>query len=269
MIVVFIRNYFTWLGTLWLLLEIFNRFIPRLIDCDFGCFIAFAALMTFIDGFFVEGFLRFKIKINSNITDTKVNIKFGDVFNEKGWKAIAVNDFFDSKVDDYHVAKNSLHGQILTNFWSTNTADWDQQIETSLKLVTFNEMVRPSGKVKRYPIGTTAKCIQENNKFLCTVLSQTNIDNCQTSCELTKLYQAICGLCQSARTVCAGTTLSIPLFGSGLSRTGLPPNILLNTILAAIIAESTKSKITEEITIVLPWRFWRKINLAVLKNEWH
>jgi hypothetical protein len=178
MVIVFIRSYFTWLGTLWLLLEISNRFLPGLIDCNFVCFIAFAALMTFIDGFFIEGFLKLKIKIESNITDTKVNIKFADVFKEDGWKAIAVNDFFDSAVNDYHVAKNSLHGQLISKFWPANTADWDQQIETSLKLIKFSEVARPSGKTKKYPIGTTAKCIQENNKFLCTVLSETNVDNC-------------------------------------------------------------------------------------------
>jgi hypothetical protein len=53
-----------------------------------------------LDGYYVSGFLRREVEIPSPSHDTKIIVKFGDLFSEKGWKAIGVNDFFDSIVDE-------------------------------------------------------------------------------------------------------------------------------------------------------------------------
>ena len=269
MLIDFIKSYFAALGVLWLVFDIFNQFFPNTIECSFSCFVILPGFIAIIDGIFLSGFFRFKTLIESNLTDVRIVVKFGDLFKENGWKAIAVNDFFDSAVDERHVARKSLHGQLLLRYWNSNVVDWDQQIASSLQSLRFEDIPhRVSGKCKKYNIGATGICSQGDLKFLCTVLSRTNIDTYQTSCDLGELYQVLCSLCQKAREVCADNPLNIPLFGSGLSRTGLKQNILLNIILAAIIEESMKSKITGEIRIILPWRFWRKINLSTLKKEW-
>nr|WP_292374124.1 macro domain-containing protein [Methanosarcina sp. UBA411] len=95
--------------------------------------------------------------MNSNAFDTKIIIKFGDLFKQDGWKPIPVNEFFDSVVDERHVSFKSLHGAILKKYWSNNINDWDQQIIRSLSDCDFIESVtRDSGKSKKYKIGATA-----------------------------------------------------------------------------------------------------------------
>lgn len=44
------------------------------------------------------------------IRKTKLKIKFGDIFEEKGRKVINFNEYFDTQVDDKIVAKNTLNG---------------------------------------------------------------------------------------------------------------------------------------------------------------
>ena len=57
--------------------------------------------------------------------------------------------------------------------------------------------------------------------------------------------------------------------GSGLSRVGIKNLILVYIILAAIFEETKQSKITEKITIVLPWEQAKEINLVNFKKDWN
>ena len=84
--------------------------------------LAFGSIWFAVNGFFISGFLKGSIEITSNAIDATITIMFGDLFPE-GCNAVSVNDFFDSVIDDKHVASNSLHGLMLTRCWPGNTAD--------------------------------------------------------------------------------------------------------------------------------------------------
>jgi len=110
----------------------------------------------FANGFLVSGYLKRKICINSNAFQLKVNIYFGDLFKQKGFKAIAVNEYFDSIVDDQHVSSKSLHGLMLQKYWSGNIQDWDKQVDKELETNhSINVISRSTGgKPKNYELGT-------------------------------------------------------------------------------------------------------------------
>ena len=57
---------------------------------------------------------------SNNIETLKLNIKgspleitFGDIFDKKGLKVIAFNEYFDTQVDDKIIGKNSLNGLFI------------------------------------------------------------------------------------------------------------------------------------------------------------
>jgi len=154
------------IGLVWLFLEAYYGLGPtdahKLGFLPFLCIgLVVGGVWFGIDGFVVAGFLRRSVEITSNAIDATITIIFGDLFAQDGCKVVSVNDFFDSAVDDRHVASKSLHGLMLTRCWARSKANWDDQVERELAGIPPTEDVaRPSpGKPKRYAIGTTASVV--------------------------------------------------------------------------------------------------------------
>ena len=223
-----------------------------------------------IDGLCFSGFLRKSIEITSNAIDVQITIMFGDLFDQDGFKAVSVNEFFDSAVNEKHVASSSLHGLMLKKYWAGNTKDWDDQVAKDLSSIQPEDSLdRPSpGKPKRYALGTTALVSSEKHDFLCVALAKTCLESLEASATSDELQYAVRGLLCKARSVCAGQPLNIPLLGSGLARTGIKPNIIIHLLLLAIFEESKIRKITNHIKIVLPKRMWNRIDLITIQRDW-
>ena len=264
-------------GLVWLFLEPYYG-LKNIDPSDRIGFVGFLAigiilgvLWFLIDGVFVSGFLKRSIEITSNAINTTITVMFGDLFAQDGRKAISVNEFFDSAVDDKHVASNTLHGLMLTRCWAGNTSDWDSQVAQELAKTSPVETVttRPDpGKPARYDIGTTVLVSAKGHEFLCVVLARTNTTSLQASASSEDLHHAVRGLLAKARTVCAGRPLNIPLLGSGLARTGIKPNIIVDLVLLAIFEESKKQKVTEHIRIVLSKNMRKRIDLTTIQKDW-
>lgn len=266
------RSVFATLGMFWLVIEPIIGLAGKSIDLTywqlFGLSAGFGIVWLMIDGLLFSGFLKQSIKIYSNAFDTRIVVKFGDIFLEEGWKAIAVNDFFDSIVDDFIISSKSLHGILLQRYWAGNTDDWNRQTEGQLTEDTCSTEARNCGKPNRYAIGTTVVAKKDGSKFLCVALSRTDISNQETKATSSDLHHAVRGLLRKARSVCGGEPLSIPLMGSGLSRVGMKGNILVNLMLTSIFEETRSNKVTNEIRIVLPKENNSEFNLASLQKDW-
>lgn len=266
------RSVFATLGLFWLVIEPIIGLTGKSIDLTywqlFGWSAVFGIIWLIFDGLWFSGFLKQSIEIKSNGFDTRIVIKFGDIFQEEGWQAIAVNDFFDSIVDDRFVSSKSLHGILLQKYWAGNTEDWNRQVDEQLTATECSSEKRNRGKQSRYRIGTTVAVEQAGNRFLCVALSHTDISNQEAKASSSDLHQAVRGLLRKARSVCGDEPLSIPLMGSGLSRVGIKNNILVDLILTAIFEETKNNKVTSEIRIVLPKEKASEINLASLQKDW-
>lgn len=266
------RSFLTTLGLLWLIVEPIIGLTKISLNLSYAQLLSFSfvggTLWFFIDGFFISGFMRKSIEISSTAFDTKIQVLFGNIFSQDGWKSIAVNDFFDSIVDDIYISSKSLHGIFLRNHWHGTTEEWDNQICQSLQACIAKDVSRSKGKQKRYEIGTTADVKSDGCKFLCVALTYTNISTLEVKANSSELIKAVRGLLCKARSVCANETLNIPLFGSGLSRVGIKSNILVDLILTAIFEETKINKVTNLIRIVLPDVMSSEINLANIKRDW-
>lgn len=267
-----IRSVLIAMGGLWLPIEAYEGLANTDANLSFNWFLGLSVFLGiafyFIDGYFIGGFLQHKVKINPHGFDTDIYIEFGDLFSRSGWKAVAVNDFFDSQVDEDIVSSKSLHGYTINHYWPDNKDDWQKQINASIKGSSKPNENRLKGNKKRYPIGTTASVTNGNHKFLFFALGETDISNNVTSANTQSLIKALKGMLKKARAVCSYEPLFIPLVGSGLSRVGIKTSILVDLLLVAIIEETRDSKITSNITIVLPKHMKGKINLKNYINNW-
>ncbi len=268
-----IRSIFLAMGALWLPIEAYEGLANRDLDLSFCIFIMLTLLIGlsifYIDGYIISGFLKKCVEITSNGFNTKVTIMFGDIFTQTGWKAIGVNDFFDSVVDDDLVASKSLHGSVINTYWPNDRRGWQSKINASLKGSPHQNENRKRGNRKRYEIGTTAPVSIESQKFLFVALGNTDLITNVTTATAESLIQVIRKLLQKAREVCANDALYIPLMGSGLSRVGIKNSVLVDLIIVAIFEETKHSSITNNIIIILPSCLKSEINLGSFTRNWN
>ncbi len=208
------------------------------------------------------------IQIISNTMDLKIIVEFGDIFNKNGIIAISVNEYFDSIVDDKHVSPVSLHGKLIMNYFDGHPEGFDKCVDESLINVEYKLVKRPSGRERQYNIGTTAVVSAYKKKFLCVVLSKTDLTTYKASANMNYLMIALDGMLNKARDESSGNPLYIPLMGAGLSGTGINPKHILQVTIIKIIEISKKQKICDEIHIVLPENRFKEIDLDSIKRFW-
>lgn len=266
-----LRSFLMGLGTLWMFIEPYEGLENTDFQMGYVCFLVVSALIGggiyLIDGLFLSGFMRNIAKIENDY-GTEISLKFGDIFENDGWIAISVGDFFNSAVDEDLVSSKSLHGKTLNKYWSGNSADWQKQIEASLKGVLSTTEPRRKGNRRRYPVGTTAIATIQDKKFLFAALGRADENNV-TSNNVEGLICAVRGMLEKARAVCSMEPLNIPLMGAGLSRIGMHEAVLVDLIITAIMEESRKSQITNEIRIVLPLDLRDSLNIKQYERKWN
>ena len=252
-------------SVLWTLVEGFTYFIPSLDLRGTASLIAVAAIGII----YTVAMIRrpSKIEIAIRHTNTRIEIKFGDLIKEDGFRVIAVNEFFDSEIG-LPVSAKSLHGNFLSKCFGEHSQAFDQIIDEELKDSPGKNITRPQGKTRKYPIGTTATVPVNNDHYLCFALTKTEIDTCKACADVPTLWQALIGLWQKARISVGGSVLVLPLVGSGLSGISIPTRELLDLVVLSVITESKRRQITTCIRIILTPDRYNEVDLKELKKHW-
>ena len=214
----------------------------------------------------VKIYPKTSVSIPLKNTNTIISLKFGDLFNENGVIAIPVNEYFDSSLGKL-VSENSLHGYLIKNILGGERSIFDNAVNKSLAGVSFIETSREQGKCKKYHIGTTACLEFGNKKYLLFALSKTN-DKYEAYTTPSLLLESLFGLLNTARTECNGQSLNIPLIGTGLSRSGIPPKQLVDLILISILQATKQGEVTKTINIVLHDSFFDELDPVAIKQNW-
>jgi hypothetical protein len=260
----FVMSLFFGLTTIWALLEPFitvcfenvNKYWFLLIFLFFSVVIAF-----------IRTFPKNSVIIKLKNTNATINIKFGDIFNESGNIAISVNEYFDSEIGK-PVSLGSLHGQLINNILGGKHEIFDKAVNETLKEIHPTHYERNIGKMEIYPIGTTAVLEFGSKKYFLFALSKTN-DKYEAYTTPNLLLEAIIGMLVKARSECNGYTLNIPLIGTGLSRSGIPPKYIIELILIAILKVSKEAEITKEINIIIHTELFDEIDLNEIAKKWN
>lgn len=202
--------------------------------------IAGILLVFLILSYFVIAIYQAKSKmVKLHINNTEVNIFFGDIFEQKGKKVIAFNEYFDTESDDIIIAKKSLNGQVLDKGY-IEKEKFDRAVEGNKDLIANGtNPKRKRGKTQKYKLGQ----IQQFNDYY--ALSFTKFDS-ENRATLSSIEYSTCLLemWRQLNKIYAQNTVNIPLLGSGITRIIDSCNITNQELLEIMLQTLSISKMT-------------------------
>ena len=194
------------------------------------------------------------------IRGIKVIIKEGDLFKEPDWKLIPFNEFFDTKVDDVVIARNSLNGIFITNYVK-DLNQFQKTIDEYPEQSTLKSKTK--GGRKCYPLG---KIIPYDDFLL---LALTHFEDNQAFITHDDYEKCLRTMWQEICRVYANQPIALPLLGSGLTRfkdyAEKKNSNLLRCMLCTL--NSSMVQINQPITIILRRETLDEINLYNLKKQ--
>lgn len=260
-----IRHAFVAFSVMWTLIEGLNHFVPEI---QIKGAIALGIIILFSVGYALKQVWKpSKVEIKISNSNTTIEIVFGDLFQLDGIRAIAVNEFFDSKLGK-PVSDKSLHGIFLSKCFGGHPESFDKQVEEQLKATESVDVEKVEGKTKRFPIGSSALIMVNQDRYLAFAFAKTDPTTCKAYSDVTMMWVALHQLWQRARVESGGHVLNVPLVGSGLSGLGLPTRDLLNLIILSAITETKAKPVTQRIRIVLHRDRFDDLDLRDVKQHW-
>lgn len=166
-------------------------------------------------------------EVRLKINNTKVRIQEGNIFelldkkpeNRKGEiSIIAVNDYYDTIVDDRIIAKKTLHGQYIDRIVQDgklekleHTIETDEILNKEGNCVEVPERVK--GRKKKYPIGS----VVEFESYVLAAFTKFNENNKAylSAEEYTGFWMRFW---ENIDEIYSGRTINIPLIGAGIAR---------------------------------------------------
>ncbi|MES9946643.1 MAG: macro domain-containing protein [Candidatus Thiodiazotropha sp.] len=207
-------------------------------------------------------------KIDIKVEGSDVTIKVGDIFQQKGLKAIAFNEYFDTQVDNKIIAENSLNGIFINKHLDISVAELDDHIKKYAfegdEIIGSNPD-RSQGKADRYQIGTI--CIYRD--YLLTVFSKFDMDN-KALLTMPEYLEFLINFWDKVNNVYAQQNVSTPIFGSGITRIKGHKTIsdedLLKIMLWTFRISEMRFKYPARLTIVIHKDKINQINLLDIKS---
>lgn len=209
-------------------------------------------------------------QIDIRIGITTVVIKSGDIFKEDGLKAIAFNEYFDTRVDDKIIAKKSLNGQfILNHIDDVDKLNSDIESDDDLKnSIIGKEVKRKQGKTTKYKLGSS---ILIDDEYILTAFSRFNKNN-QAELTIQEYVNFLLTFWNEINRLYAQRSVTVPVFGAGITRfkNGFE-DIDINELLCIMIWTFKISKIKfaypAKLTIIVHDDLLSQVNLYELKEN--
>lgn len=222
----------------------------------------FTVLLTFLLFWVISAYIAAKRAdkgIFLKIRGIKVVIKKGDIFESKDLKLIPFNEYFDTKVDDVVIARNSLNGEFIKGH--ANIEDLQETIKQAEEIPNLKS--REKDGRRKFPLG---RIIRYNDYML---LSFSHFINKQASLSQNEYESCLRTMWDEISRVYANQPITLPLIGGGITRftdvSEKNPTYLLRCILWTL--ETSNAQINQPITIVLPEKTIENINLYEIKNK--
>lgn len=209
-----------------------------------------------------------KDRVSLRINNSTVNIFYGDIFKQKGYKVIAFNEYFDTIVDNRLISENSLNGQYIKKY-VPNVDDLDKTIsrDRHIKepLYSVDNISKKHGKKTRYHLGVICK----NGDYFLLAFSHFD-DQYRANLTLQEYTACLMKMWSEIDVLYNGKTVSIPLLGSGITRfkdCEMSDQELLEIIIWTLKISKVKFTYPSTMNIVLSESRKDKINLYSLKEE--
>lgn len=207
-------------------------------------------------------------EINLTIEESTVVIKTGDIFKQEGLKVIAFNEYFDTQVDERIIAQASLNGKFIREYCDCSVSELDAYIENyrfdSDEIKEINAD-RPEGKKQKFEIGTI--CVYHD--YILTALSKFNRHN-EAYLTMPEHLGFLINFWDKVNRVYAQKSVSVPIFGSGLTRIKghkiIDEQDLLKIMLWTFRISEMRFKHPAKLTIMIHEGKIDKVNLLELKT---
>lgn len=207
---------------------------------------------------------KIKLEVNNSILEIKV----GDIFEEKDFKVIAFNEYFDTQVDEKVISSNTLNGKYIKGKVD-DIDNLDKSIEkelTSRNLKSVQNSDRKLGKKCKYDLGTIVK----NGEYLLMAFSKFDEEN-RAYLSLEDYIGCLLNFWNEIDIVYNGNSVSIPVLGSGITRFKgydmIKPQELLELLIWSFKVSKVKFSYSSKVTIIIHKSQIDKINLYKLKEE--
>ena len=256
-------------GALWLLLSPLGVWVPAAKPSGITAYILF--LFAGLAVACCKNRRKELVNIVIPETDSEITVEIGDIFEGKGLKFISVNEYFDCKLGD-HVSEESLHGQFIKRVMKGDEDEWRRAVSSILpeSCRVAPDVERESGEKDQYKIGTIARMKSggPEQEYILVALTRTNIESLKASAELKDVCACAEVICEAARRYAQGRRVDIPIIGSGLSNTGLPPARLLDILILFVVYYTQKQEIAKQIRIVVSDKLRGRLDLKETQRRW-
>lgn len=231
-------------------------------------------LLCGVIAFIWGGFLSNKRTIYSR-DEVEINVKYGDLMKisfpkknvEERIVVIAVNQCFDTIVDQNVIREASVHGQFIKNYVH-NISDLhklDIEIKDSLSEFGYEYTLlkrddKLYGKLDRYPRGSIAR-INGDNGVTFFLLALTGFDrNCKAHCNKREYVESVLKLFEYYDSHGQGKELYLYPMGTGMARTGLSKKEALESIIT--LTKISKEHLRSKTTIIVDKRCKNDISIT-------
>jgi hypothetical protein len=231
----------------------------------FGYIIIILLILVYIAIWIRANYLS-NVKID--IDGSTVIIKSGDLFSEDGFKVMPFNEYFDTIVDENIIASSSLNGIFINNHLITSVQDLDDFIiqktdNDDVENANANRML--GGKAVKYKLST----IFVFNDFILTAFSKFDSHN-KAVLTMPEYIEFLINFWDRVNRVYAQKSVSVPIFGSGITRIKEHKNItdedLLKIMLWTFKLSEMKFKYPAKLSIIIHKDKIGKIDLFNLKS---
>lgn len=206
-------------------------------------------------------------QVEIKIDGTSVTIRVGDIFMQPGLKAIAFNEYFDTKVDNQIISEASLNGTFIKSHLDIAATELDRKIEDFSfepdEIIGHNEG-RLSGKARKHKLGT----IFVYKDYLLTAMTKFDDSN-RAVITMPEYLEFLIRFWDRVNKVYAQKSVVTPIFGSGITRIQGHKNIsdedLLKIMLWTFRISEMRFKYPAKLTIIIHIDKIDQINLLDIK----
>jgi hypothetical protein len=200
-------------------------------------------------------------------TDTRINIRYGDLFKQPTDWLIGVGEFFDSELGQI-VSRNSLHGKLINNIFNGDSGRFRTLVDDALAEAECTKTDRPIRPKLKYKIGTTAVLANGSHKVFLVAMSRTHLETVKASSDVPTLWEALTGAFASVRNFGNGAPLSLPLIGNGQSSVNIAPQHLLRLITLALVDYGRKVGLPKQVNIIVPEECFEMLDIREIQGDW-
>lgn len=258
-------SFITIFGFLWLLTEPLGLFFPNTLSFGWNGYI-FLILVSLTSAILLR-FPRRTISKQLPSPNSIIEMKIGDIFEEKGHLVIGFNDVFDTELGEI-IANSSVQGQFLSRIYNNDQLKLDADIERALEVYQDRrkeDLSKKRGKRWRYPIGTTISLGNSDKRYFLTAYGYMSND-LKIQSNANYIWLSLSSLWEQIRLKGHGMQVSIPIIGSTLARTNLPRTTLLKLIVTSFVIASKQEFITHKLTLMINPKDIEFINLYELED---